>query len=378
MAKRYLAATIAACCLLLAPLSAGAEGLEFAFNGVRLNGALLGGIPVPTGADIDLRLPIGPIGGDDLLFTLRLAGGYEDRLILRDAVDGRPLPKPASFDNTQWFNWPNIETDAGILYRILPRGKAPKVEFFGLARGRYENNSPSLSTAYFPDAKGLLAFSFLGGVGVDSVTMSPRRLKSGFAGELSFEYAPTFLAISGGTDFYRASASLKGYLPLFSSGESDLDAVSVYAAGYLAGDYAGGSEIPLYVLTSFGGRLLRDGLGDSIRGYQPWGYEATTKAEASFDLRFVGPALFGVAGLRPMAYLFGDAGYFDGLYAAPSIADKNGLICSAGAGVVIDILDFAYVGLRAGYKFPVDDPLYDTYFPAGNRFFWGITFLLHF
>jgi hypothetical protein len=167
-------------------------------------------------------------------------------------------------------------------------------------------------------------------------------------------------------------------LPLFSSGKSDLDAISVYAAGYLAGDYAGGSEIPLYVLTSFGGRLLRDGLGDSIRGYQPWGYEATAKAEASFDLRFVGPALFGVAGLRPIAYLFGDAGYFNGLYAAPSIADKNGLIFSAGVGAALDIFDFAYLGLRAGYKFPADDPLYATYFPTGNRFFWGITFLLHF
>jgi len=375
MAKRHFAAAIAACCMLLAPLSAGAEGLEFALNGVRFNGALLGGIPVPTGADIELRLPI---AGDGLLFTLRLAGGYEDRLILRDAVDGSPLPKPGSFDNVQWFNWPNIETDAGILYRILPGAKGPKVELFGLARGRYEQNSPSLGTAYFPDAKGLLAFSVLGGVGVDSVAMSPSRLKSGFAGELSFEYAPPFLALSGGTDFYRASASLEGYLPIFSSGKSDLDAVSVYAAGYLAGDYAGGSEIPLYVLTSFGGRLLRDGLGDSIRGYQPWGYEATAKVEASFDLRLVGPALFGVAGLRPMAYLFGDAGYFDGLYAAPSIADKNGLIFSAGIGAALDIFDFAYLGLRAGYKFPVDDPLYTTYFPAGNKFFWGITFLLHF
>lgn len=375
MARRHILAAIAACCLSLAPLSAGAGGLEFALNGVRFNGALLGLVPVPVGADIELRLPI---AADGLLFTLRLAGGYEDRLILRDAADGSPLPKPSSFDNVQWFNWPNIETDAGMLFRILPGGKGPKVEFFGLARGRFESNSPALGTAYFPDAKGLLAISFLGGVGVDSVRTSPRRLKSGYAGELSFEYAPSFLALSGGTDFYRASVNLEGYLPLFSAGKSDLDAVSVYAAGYLAGDYAGGSEIPLYVLTSFGGRLLRDGLGDSIRGYQPWGYEAATKAEASFDLRFVGPALFGVAGLRPMAYLFGDAGYFDGLYAAPSIADKNGLLFSAGVGAALDIFDFAYLGVRAGYKFPVDDPLYATYFPTGDKFFWGVTFLLHF
>jgi hypothetical protein len=79
-----------------------------------------------------------------------------------------------------------------------------------------------------------------------------------------------------------------------------------------------------------------------------------------------------------MAYVFGDAGYFAGLYDCPSIADKDGLIFSAGGGLALDILDFAYLGLRAGYKFPVDDPLYSTYFPGGERFFWGITFLLHF
>lgn len=375
MSKRVLAIVIALCCLGFAPLAAAAEGFEFALNGVRFNGAILGGIPVPTGVDVDLRLPI---AGEGLLFTLRLAGGYEDRLILRDAGNGSPLQKPASFDNAQWFNWPNVETDAGVLYRILPGGAGPKVELFALARGRYESNSPSLSAAYFPDAQGLFALSALGGVGVDAVRSSQRRLKSGFAGEASFEYAPAALSFLSGTDFYRASASLEGYLPLYTSGKDDLEAVSVYAAGYLAGDYAGGSEIPLYVLTSFGGRLLRDGLGDSIRGYQPWGYEATTKVEASFDLRFVGPALFKIAGLRLIAYIFGDAGYFDGLYKAPSVADKNGLIFSAGAGAALDIFDFAYIGLRAGYKFPADDPLYATYFPGGEKFFWGITFLLHF
>ena len=247
-----------------------------------------------------------------------------------------------------------------------------------MARGRYEGNSPILSAAYFPDAQGLLAISILGGIGVDKVEKSPSRSKSGYAGELSFEYAPQALAFLGGTDFYRASANLEGYLPIFSMGKSDLDAISIYAAGYLAVDYAGGSKIPLYVLTSFGGRLLRDGLGDSIRGYQPWGYEATTKAEASFDLRLVGPGLFGIEGLRPIAYFFGDAGYYDGLYDCPAIADKNGLIFSAGAGAALDIFDFAYLGARAGYKFPVDDPLYSTYFPSGKQFFWNITFLLHF
>ena len=376
MAGRFFAVAIALCCLGLFPLAADAEGFEFAFNGVRLNGALLGGIPLPTGADLEARLPI---AGDKLLFTLRLAGGYEDRLILRDLSDGSPIAKPA-FDNAQWFNWPNLETDAGLVYR-LARGKnspeAPRIEVFGLARLRYEQNSPGLGTAYFPDARELFALSFIGGMGVDGVYKSPRRYRSGYAGELSFEYAPASLGFSGGTDFYRASAAMEAYLPILSLGTSDIEAVSIYAAAYLAGDYAGGTNIPLYVLTGFGGRQPRDGIGNSIRGYQSWGYEATTKAEASFELRFVGPGLFGLANLRPMAYAFGDLGYFDGLYKCP-IVDKNGLIMSAGAGIALNILDFAYLGLRAGYKFPVDDPLYAYYFPGGEKFFWSVSFLLHF
>ena len=376
--RRLFAMVIALCCLIGTPLSAGAAGMEFALNGVRFNGALLGFLPVPTGADIELRFPV---MGDSLLYTIRVAGGFEDRLILRDDSDGSPMAKPASFPDPYWFHWPNAEVDTGILYRLLPEDAGPKVELFVLARGRWESNSADLSTAYFPDAQGLLSLSFLGGIGVDAVEMSTSRLKSGYEGEISFEYAPAALAFSGNTDFYRATATIEGYLPLFSAGKSDLDTVSIFAAGYLAGDYAGGSEIPLYVLTSFGGRAIRDGLGDSIRGYRTWGYEATSKAEASFDLRFIGPGLFGLAGLRPMAYVFGDAGYFDGLYKCPDAAtggDKNGLIFSAGAGAAINVFDFAQIGARAGYKFPLDDPLYAVYTPGGERFFWNITFLMHF
>lgn len=373
--RSIYAVFVVAICVAL-PLSAGAEGIEFALNGVRFNNALLGGLPVPTGADVEFRFPV---VADTLLFTIRAAGGYEDRLILRDAA-GDPIAKPASFDvadQTNWFHWPNAQLDLGVLYRPLGAEK-PKVELFAMARGRWEANSTDLSVSVFPDARGLVTLSLMGGAGIDAVVTDPRRSKSGYGGEISFEYGPAALALSGGTDFYRLSANLEGYAPLFSVGSSDLSSIAAYVGGYLAGDFAGGSAIPLYVLTSFGGRLLRDGVGDSIRGYQGWGYEATTKAEASVDLRFVGPALFGVAGLRPIAYLFGDAGYFDGLYKCSSVSDKDGFLFSAGAGAALDIFDFAYLGARAGYKLPIGDSLYDTYTPGGKRFFWNITFLLHF
>jgi hypothetical protein len=356
--------------LLLSVFSPAAEGVEFTLNGVRFNNVLLGFLPVPAGVDVEFAFPVTRSG---LMFSLRIAGGYEDRLILRDDTDGSPVPKPVSFDNDAWFHWPNGQVDAGFAYRV---GGA--LEFFALGRGRYEKNSPGLPGGYFPDANGLFAFSALGGISVDMVEKLPSRMKRGIGGEVAIEYAPSFASLAGGSDFYRASARLEAYLPLFATNEDPKKAVSSYLGLFLAGDHAGGNSIPLYVLTSFGGRHLRDGLGDSIRGYQPWGYEATTKVEASLDLRLVGPALFGLPGLRPVGYVFGDAGYFAGLYDCPSVADKDGFLFSAGAGVALGVFDFAYIGARAGYTFPTLDPLYTAYYPGGERFFWDITFLLHF
>jgi len=373
--KQFIRAALL--CLAFSVLApAWAAAFEFGFNGVRFNGVLLGAVPVPAGADIELRLPL---AGNGLFFSLRLAGGYEDRQILRNPLTGAPVVEPLAVDDEYWFNWPNGQVDTGLLLR---RGaqtlQSPKIEFFALARGRYESNASDRTDSHFLDANSLVGLSGLAGVGIDTVTKEASRMKHGYAGELSLEYGPGFLGFAGGQDFYRANLTLEGYLPLLSAGTDDRNAISVYAGGYLTGDYAGGSSVPLYVLTSFGGRMLRDGLGDSIRGYQSWGYEAAVKAEASVDLRVVGPALFGVLGLRPIAYLFGDAGYYAGLYNCSSVLDKDGLILSTGGGLALGILDFAYLGVRAGYKFPIDDPLYDYYFPAGDRFFWGITFMLHF
>lgn len=361
--------------LCVALSSVAGKSFEFSFNGIRMNGALLSFFPVPTGADLGLKIPLAP----GLLYSVRVAGGYEDRMILRDDATGAPIAEPTVLGQT-WFHWPNVQLDTGLLYRTGAAlgAKGLSFELFFLARGRYENNSSGFSTTVFSDAAGLATISLLAGAGIDTVKTDPERVKHGFAGELSIEYAPAFLSVLGDAEYYRASGFLEGYFPLVSNGEKADKAMSLYAAGYLTGDYAGGASIPLHVLTSFGGRLPRNGLGSSIRGYQAWGYEASTKVAASLELRAVGPAFFGQPWLRPIAYVFGDAGYYGGLYKAPApYTDKSGLLFSIGAGLAIDILDFAYIGLRAGYRLPVDDDLYATYFGA-DSFFWNIAFLLHF
>ncbi len=364
---------------LLAPAIVAADGVEFVVNGLKLNSAIIPGIPLPLGVDATVNIPL---TGTGLFFTFRGAAGYEDRLILRDAVTGAPIAKPASPDNIHWFMYPNVEADAGLSLRFTdrePDGSGVRTEIFTLGRMRYENSQNSLGTTTFPDANGLVAGSVIAGIGADSTFTDAARMKSGYSGELSVEYAPTLLAFAGGTDFVRANIKTKGYLPLVSLTKADERRnVSVYAAWMATADYAMGNKIPLYVLTTFGGRLLRDGIGKSVRGYQNWGYESPLKAAMSAEIRAVGPALFGVPSIRPMVYAFGDCGMYTRLDRAGALSDKSGLVFSTGAGANIGFFDFAYFGVRAGYKIPMADPLYLTYFSDGRKFFWDVTFLLYF
>ncbi|MDP2790724.1 MAG: hypothetical protein Q8O15_03095, partial [Rectinemataceae bacterium] len=185
-AEKIIASLFALCCMMAIALPVAAQGMEFSFEGPRLNSVIVGGVPLPTGADVELRFPLSDSG---LLFALELGAGYEDRFILRMA-DGTPIAKPGDFDaddQKQWFYWPNVAVDAGLVYRLGSGAGAPVVELFGLARGRGEINSPSLSTTVFPDAQDLLALSFIAGAGVDEIEKSPRRFKSGYSGEISFE-----------------------------------------------------------------------------------------------------------------------------------------------------------------------------------------------
>lgn len=386
---RILAAAAMAL-LLSSATDMAAEGLDFTFNGARFNSGIIPGLPIPLGADVQVQVAL---AGTSLFAQVRLAGGFETRRILRDGDDGSPLASPPSFvagDQEQWFHWPNVQLDAGLVYRLSslqpavpPAGKPAsppaRIELFGFLRGRYEDNSLSLSTAVFPDARGLASLSILGGAGYSSLRNTPGRALQGVSGEISAEYAPAALDFVSGTDFWRFSGRIKGFMPVLSLGSRESPFLSLYAGGFLYGDIAGGDSIPLYVLTSFGGRRLRSGLGDSIRGYQSWGYEATTKLAANADLRLVGPALFGLAKLRPLAYLFADAGWFDGLDRLPdSFTDHDGILTSAGAGAAIDVFGFAQIGARAGFALPLDDPLAAVYDVEGPRFFWDILFDLHF
>ncbi len=378
--------TMIAMCAVLA-LVAGrvqAEGLDFALNGVRFNFALLP-LPVPTGADVEFRYGLAEVGALPLEASLRLAGGYEDKRILRDALSGDPVAAPTGgigeAGGEQRYQSPNFQWDAGLVMGLAKKDKGNLIEAFLLYRGRYDYYATTLSTAVFKDLNGLWGTSFITGLGYDAVERDSRRVKTGAAAEVSFEWGPAMLNTAlGPTDFYRVDAKAQGYLPLFSLGQAahdSLNLVSAYLAGYAGVDYAGGSAVPVYIMQSFGGRDLRDSLGDCVRGYPSRSYDAALKTVANAELRLLGPALLGQAWCMPIAYAFFDIGYYAGLPGASSKKDASGTIMSTGGGLVFDIFDFAYLGAYAGLKIPGADPLYAVYGETDNMF-WKISFLLHF
>jgi hypothetical protein len=365
--------------LCLAGLSA--QGLEFGVNGIALNSAIVSGLPIPTGADIQFGLPVARFGDLPLTAVLRLRGGYEDLRILRDPASGAPVSEPSSFDGDYRFHAPNFQWALGATQGIVRQEGRNLVEAFAFYRGRYDVYNTGLAAIAFNDMKGLFGTSFLLGAAYDSTVRDSRRVRSGLFAELSAEYGPAAINTSPSTDFFRTTLIVKGFKPLLSQGQAAdprLNSFSIYLAGFASVDWADGSNVPIWVNQSFGGRDIRNSLGDCVRGYPTASYDASLKAVANGEIRILGPALLKQAWLVPMFYAFADTGYYSG-FAGDSTATSgaSGSISSAGAGLNFDIFDFAYVGAYCGFKFPQGSALYSTY-TSTDAFFWNIQFLLHF
>ena len=367
--------------LALAGAGLFSEGLDFGFNGVALNSAILSGLPLPTGADLQLGLPVAAFGDHPLTAILRLRGGYEDLRILRDPATGEPIAEPDGFDGDYRFYSPNFQWALGVSQGIIQKDDGNLVEAFAFYRGRYDIYDSGLAATAFADMQGMFGTSLLVGVAYDSVANDSRRVYSGTFAELSAEVGPAALNTDPATDFWRVTLKARTYMPILSNGQGknpDLNAFSMYLAGFASVDYAGGDSVPIWVMQSFGGRSLRGSLGDCVRGYPSASYDSSLKVVANGEIRLLGPALFNQAWLVPMAYVFADAGYYSGFANDSGMSnDDYGTIMSAGAGLNFNVLDFVNLGAYCGFKFPDGSSLYSTY-TTSEDFFWSIQFLLHF
>ncbi len=369
----------AACLVLIAAsvlIPAHGEFSDFTFLAPRFNFQILEGPPVPVGADVEFRFPISGSDRPPLALSVRLGAGYEDGKLVRDPLDGDPIPAPATFDDPARFDAPNAQWDLGIVRGLVRGSGGNRLEAFLLYRGRWDVYRNGFPTAVFPDARGLFGTALLAGLGYDRVRDRGRGLKSGAAAEVSGEWGPGLLASRfGPVDYGRLNASVRGYLPLLPEGSTLSRVLAPQLALRAAADAAFGPDQPLFVLQGFGGRYEGRGLAGEVRGYPTRAYDASFKAYGNLEVRLFGPALGPAA---PMAFAFLDGGAYSGLHKSPTYGDATGILASAGAGIAIGIGPAFHGGLYGGTRLPVEDPLVPVYVPEGGRGFFSAMFTLHF
>jgi len=378
--KKHLLVVLAIL-LYCVPLSISAKpGISFSLNGIKTNSDIAYGLPIPSGADFSLEMPLRE-GKNSL--TFRAAAGYESRMILRNAATSFPISAPARIDALNRFFCTNSLAELGFRHYML-KYENELAWIFAIIRGRYEKNATSFPTTLFSDAQSDESVSAVGGIAYDTTRWSEPNRKNGTYGEFSFEYSPTFAHFSGNpTEFARVNLTAETFIPLSPETRTlrNPSHIAPYLVLYGMGDYLAGSSIPHEALTSFGGLFGNDGIGDMVRGSQPWGYEATTKAYASAELRVAGASFKENLLVYPVGYLFADIAGYASLYGSPlspSFADNAGVFASTGGGVSISMLNFLWLGAYSGWRWSIRDPLASIYYPSPQGFFWSFTFVAHY
>ncbi len=346
------------------PTFAQEQDFVFKFEGPRRYNGF-----IPSGADLSLTysgLALSP-RADTLLYLLA-GGGYESGSLLRDPATGDPWSSSAE-GNT--YDAPDFQWALAFIQGLSRRDDGDNLlEAFAYYRGRYDGYENELADGVFADVRGIFDNSLMGGVSYDSRVIGVHRFKQGTYAEATAEWGPGF--VNEGTDFWRVSGQLRGFLPVYDIPADGGNAFNAYLAGFAGVDFAGGASVPIFVSQSFGGRELRGSLGDCVRGYGWNKFDTLFKSVANAELRLLGPAL-GLDFVVPLLYAFVDAGWYSGFAESANYASESGFLASSGAGAAIDVADAIQLGAYAGFRM-VEDRLY---YPE-DAFFWGVMLFSHF
>jgi len=362
--NRYLAIALGA---ILAATPAFSDDLAVGFAGLRfLNGY------IPSGLDLSLTYTgLDLSNAADTKIFLKAGGGYENASLIRNPLTGDPWTATVAGNK---YDIPNFQWELAFLQGFSRREDgANLLEAFVFYRGRFDiYPNEALSDAVFSDIEGLFGTSVMGGVSYDSRVQDRHRSKKGIYAEATAEWGPGFL--NSKTDFWRISSQFRGFLPVIDIPTDGGNLFNVYLAGFAGIDYADGDSVPIYVNQSFGGRGLRDSLGNTVRGYGWNKYDTSLKSVANAEVRFVGPAIV-IDSIVPYLFGFADAGYYSGFADSANYGDASGFLASTGGGLALDLAGFAQASLIAGIRL-IDDDIGYAYDP--ENYFWEIKFFLHF
>lgn len=242
----------------------------------------------------------------------------------------------------------NEETDSNLL------------ELFLFYRARLDNHladgDPETDQLLFrssiPDRDGLLQNAFLTGFSYNGVVQdTTHKIRRGVYGELSAEWGPSSLqsASAGETGYLRFNATVKGFVPLYvAAPDRDRNLFSLYAGSFLSADYFIGDAVPLNIRQSFGGLSPRTGLGGAVRGVDSGAFDSRFKAVCNLDLRATLPAIVH-PDIVPGIVTYFDTGYYHEGGETEGPVSPSGFIHTTGAGLYIDLFNFATLALYAHY-----------------------------
>jgi len=336
---------------------------------------------IPTGIDVTVGYRLPPwFDGVETILQATVGGGYEGFGTFR-AIDYTPNTLEADTADPNGnleFNSPNIQWQLGLRQGIVwdPAEQRNLLEAFLYYRGRYdrylkgrhywgsdageiaaiEASHQAWQSAYpGSDAYGIFGNSLFTGLSYDRLRRSRRsKAYDGTYAEASFELSPYLPSVMGASDFWRINFSTKTFRTLYEARpEAVKNVFTIYAGSYFSIDYADARrQMPLYVMQSFGGTKLREGLADSVRGFEKHSWDTQLKIVHNFDLRFNLPVLYSFRGrdLLPGFVVYFDLGY-GALYWNDPSNTPGGFLGSTGVGLFLDLLDFTNVHLYA--HFPV-------------------------
>jgi hypothetical protein len=154
--------------------------------------------------------------------------------------------------------------------------------------------------------------------------------------------------VLGASDFWRINFSTKTFWMLYEAQpEAEKNVFTIYAGSYFSIDYTDARrQMPLYVMQTFGGAELREGLADSVRGFEKCSWDTQLKIVHNLELRFNLPVIYSFHGrdMLPGLVMYFDLGYGN-LYWRDPTNTPGGFLGSTGIGVFLDLLDFTHVHL---------------------------------
>jgi len=135
----------------------------------------------------------------------------------------------------------------------------------------------------------------------------------------------------------------------------------VYVGDFLSADYAvglNGTQVPLYVRQTFGGRTQDTALGAQVRGVDKGAYDTNLKAVNNLEVRVNLPAIpsQGIAAailprvlsdlvpnVVPGVLAYVDTGLYDQVGEPGITAPASGFVASTGAGLYAEVPGFGSV-----------------------------------